>query len=127
MAGAITDVTDRRLAAAELFAEKERAQVTLASIADGVITTDTEGRVQYLNPVAEALTGWATASAHRLPLRAIFRMIDETNVARHPVRSRWSCAGRNGDGGDSAAAEERRIQFRSQSAAPIRPQRRNYR
>ena len=79
MAGAITDVTDRRIAAAELFAEKERAQVTLASIADGVITTDTEGRVQYLNPVAEALTGWVTSSAHGLSLGAIFRLIDETN------------------------------------------------
>jgi len=84
MAGAITDVTDRRLAAAELFAEKERAQVTLASIADGVITTDTEGGVQYLNPVAEALTGWVTASAHGLPLQAIFRMIDETNRSPAP-------------------------------------------
>ncbi|MEK6212318.1 MAG: EAL domain-containing protein [Pseudomonadota bacterium] len=84
MAGAITDVTDRRLAAAELFAEKERAQVTLASIADGVITTDTGGWVQYLNPVAEALTGWVTASAHGLPLQAIFRMIDETNRTPAP-------------------------------------------
>src|SRR5204862_7340996 len=48
MAGAMTDTTDRRLTAAELFAEKERAQVTLASIADGVITTDTDGWVEYL-------------------------------------------------------------------------------
>src|SRR5207245_4733079 len=47
MAGAMTDTTDRRLPAAELFAEKERAQVTLASIADGVITTDTDGHVEY--------------------------------------------------------------------------------
>jgi diguanylate cyclase (GGDEF)-like protein/PAS domain S-box-containing protein len=84
MAGAITDVTDRRLAAAELFEEKERAQVTLASIADGVITTDTEGWVQYLNPVAETLTGWVTASARGLPLQAIFRMIDETNRTPAP-------------------------------------------
>lgn len=78
MAGAITDITDRRLAAAELFAEKERAQVTLASIADGVITTDNDGWVEYLNPVAEDLTGWTSGSARGLPLQAIFRMIDET-------------------------------------------------
>lgn len=84
MAGAITDVTDRRLAAAELFAEKERAQVTLASIGDGVITTDTEGRVQYVNPVAEGLTGWVAASAHGLPLQTIVRMIDETNRSLAP-------------------------------------------
>jgi diguanylate cyclase (GGDEF)-like protein/PAS domain S-box-containing protein len=79
MAGAITDTTDRRLAASELFAEKERAQVTLASIADGVITTDTDGWVEYLNPVAEDLTGWTSGAARGLPLQAIFRMIDENS------------------------------------------------
>ncbi len=87
MAGAITDVTDRKLAAVELFSEKERAQVTLASIADGVITTDTEGWVEYLNPVAEVLTGWTTAAARGLPLQAVFRMIDETSrkLAPNPI------------------------------------------
>ena len=78
MAGAMTDTTERRLTAAELFAEKERAQVTLASIADGVITTDTDGWVEYLNPVAEALTGWTTVSARGLPLQTILRTVDET-------------------------------------------------
>ena len=87
MAGATTDVTDRKLAAVELFAEKERAQVTLASIADGVITTDTDGWVEYLNPVAEELTGWTTATAAGLPLQAVFRMIDETSrkLAPNPI------------------------------------------
>lgn len=85
MAGALTDITDRKIAAAELFAEKERAQVTLASIADGVITTDTEGWVNYLNPVAEALTGWTSQNAHGLPVQALFRMVDETS--RKPVPS----------------------------------------
>src|SRR6185436_18042170 len=89
MAGAITDVTDLKLAAAELFAEKERAQVTLASIADGVITSYINGRVQYLNPVAEALIGWTTATARGLPLPAIFRMIDETSriTVPNPIES----------------------------------------
>jgi len=87
MAGAMTDTTDRRLTAAELFAEKERAQVTLASIADGVITTDTGGWVEYLNPVAEALTGWTTVSARGLPLQAILRTFDETTrkVTSNPI------------------------------------------
>ena len=85
MAGAITDITDRRLAAAELFSEKERAQVTLASIADGVITTDDDGWVEYLNPVAEDLTGWTADSARGLPLHAIFRMVHETT--RQPATS----------------------------------------
>ncbi|MGH8677009.1 MAG: EAL domain-containing protein, partial [Burkholderiales bacterium] len=87
MAGAITDVTDRKLAANELHAEKERAQVTLASIADGVITTDTDGWVEYLNPVAESLTGWASAAARGLPLKAIFRIIEESGrkLAPDPI------------------------------------------
>ncbi|MFL6580105.1 MAG: EAL domain-containing protein [Burkholderiales bacterium] len=87
MAGSITDMTDRRQAAADLFAEKERALVTLASIADGVITTDTDGWVEYLNPVAEQLTGWTTATARGLPMRAILRLIDETSrkIAPDPI------------------------------------------
>ncbi len=85
MAGAITDITDKRVAAAELFAEKERAQVTLASIADGVITTDTDGWVEYLNPVAEELTGWSLADARGLPVQALFRLVDEAR--RRPLAS----------------------------------------
>jgi diguanylate cyclase (GGDEF)-like protein/PAS domain S-box-containing protein len=87
MAGSITDMTDRRQAAADLFAEKERALVTLASIADGVITTDTDGWVEYLNPVAEQLTGWTTATARGLPMRAILRMVDESTrkLAPDPI------------------------------------------
>src|SRR5882724_4313591 len=87
MAGAMTDTTDRRLTATELSTEKERAQVTLASIADGVITTDTDGEVEYLNPVAEALTGWTTASARGLPLRGIVNTVDETTrkITPNPI------------------------------------------
>ena len=87
MAGSITDMTDRRQAASELFAEKERALVTLASIADGVITTDTDGWVEYLNPIAEQLTGWTTETARGLPMHAILRLVDETSrkVAPNPI------------------------------------------
>ncbi len=83
MAGSITDITDRQLAAAELFSEKERAQVTLASIADGVIATDRDGWVEFLNPVAEALTGWKMSAARGLPLQAICRLTDE--ASRQPA------------------------------------------
>ncbi|MFO1318942.1 MAG: EAL domain-containing protein [Burkholderiales bacterium] len=79
MAGALTDITDKQLAAAELHAAKERAQVTLASIADGVVTTDIEGWVEYLNPVAEQLTGWKSERAWGLPIQALFRVIDESS------------------------------------------------
>ncbi|MEO8039873.1 MAG: EAL domain-containing protein [Betaproteobacteria bacterium] len=84
MAGALTDVTEKKLAAAELFAEKERALVTLASIADGVITTDTEGWVEYLNPVAEELTGWKSVDARGLPIQALFRLVEETQRRAAP-------------------------------------------
>src|SRR5581483_1423092 len=63
MTGMQTDVTDRKEAEAALFRERERAVVTLASIADAVITTDSRGIIEYMNPVAEALTGWSLAQA----------------------------------------------------------------
>lgn len=77
MAGSITDITDRKLAEAQLFAEKERAQVTLESIGDAVITTDIEGRVQYLNPVAEALIAWPLSEAQGRHWHTLFRLLDE--------------------------------------------------
>jgi diguanylate cyclase (GGDEF)-like protein/PAS domain S-box-containing protein len=81
--GSAIDITERRAAEEALRREKERAQVTLASIGDGVIRTDTEGRVDYLNPVAEQLTGWSAGAAMGLPLRRVFRVIDE--VTRKPL------------------------------------------
>jgi len=78
MAGSVTDVTDRKLAEAQLFAEKERALVTLQSIGDAVITTDLEGRVEYFNPVAEVLTGWKNQEAEGMPLAIVCRLLDET-------------------------------------------------
>ena len=61
----------------ELQVEKELAQVTLHSIGDGVITTDADGQVEYLNPVAEQYTGWTTAEARGQPLSNIYRVSDE--------------------------------------------------
>jgi diguanylate cyclase (GGDEF)-like protein/PAS domain S-box-containing protein len=78
MAGSVTDITDHKLAEAQLFAEKERAQVTLESIGDAVITTDVYGLIDYLNPVAETLTGWRTAEARGLALQIVCRTLDET-------------------------------------------------
>jgi len=61
-----------------LHQEKERAEVTLHSIADAVITTDANGLAIYLNPVAEQLTGWTTPEARGLPLAHIYRIQHET-------------------------------------------------
>jgi diguanylate cyclase (GGDEF)-like protein/PAS domain S-box-containing protein len=62
----------------ELFAEKELAQVTLASIGDGVLATDDEGRIKYLNAVAASLTGWERSEALGRPLDEVFHLIDES-------------------------------------------------
>jgi Amt family ammonium transporter len=61
----------------ELQAEKEFAQVTLASIGDGVLATDSGGKVRYLNPVAESLTGWSAAHAVGRPLGEVLHLSDE--------------------------------------------------
>ncbi|WP_019583490.1 EAL domain-containing protein [Thioalkalivibrio sp. ALE16] len=72
---------------AELFREKERAQVTLHAIGDAVITIDTDGRIDYLNPVAEHLTGWSDAEARDEQLDRVFRTIreDDGQLLPHPL------------------------------------------
>ncbi|KQZ78543.1 MULTISPECIES: EAL domain-containing protein [unclassified Pseudomonas] len=57
--------------------EKDRAQITLQSIGDGVITTDVDGAIAYMNPAAEALTHWKAEQAAGLPLAALFNLLDE--------------------------------------------------
>lgn len=60
-----------------IWEEKERAQVTLHSIGDAVITTDAGGKVEFLNPVAENLTGWSSEEARGLPLTQVFEVVNE--------------------------------------------------
>ncbi len=73
----VRDIASRKRAEDELFREKERVQVTLESIGDGVITTDVAGRIDYLNPVAEELTGWSNAQANGQPLTSVFQVKGE--------------------------------------------------
>jgi PAS domain S-box-containing protein len=72
---------------AALQASEERYRVTLASIGDGVIVTDTVGRVTFLNGVAEALTGWPLHEAAGRPLGEVFSVLDEASrrPAENPV------------------------------------------
>ncbi len=77
MAGSISDINEKKLADAQLFAEKERAVVTLASIGDAVITTDESGKVEFLNRTAEALTGWQNADAKGMHLGGLLKIMDE--------------------------------------------------
>ncbi|MBE9077299.1 PAS domain S-box protein [Romeria aff. gracilis LEGE 07310] len=76
-------VMQRKRAEDDLFKEKELAQVTLNSIGDGVIATDARGRIQYLNPIAQSLTGWSQAEAQGQPLTEVFRIVNGTT--REPV------------------------------------------
>jgi diguanylate cyclase (GGDEF)-like protein/PAS domain S-box-containing protein len=91
----VEDITARKLEefalrAAEqaLFEEKERAQVTLNSIGDAVISTDSLGNVTFLNQVAENMTGWSCQEALGRPLTQVFRIIDGTTrvAAANPAR-----------------------------------------
>ncbi len=65
--------------------QRERLHVTLASIGDGVISTDAEGKVDYLNPVAETLVGWTTEDATHRSLSDVFRIVNEET--RLPVEN----------------------------------------
>lgn len=82
------DVSARMKAEDALWQEKELAQITLHSIGDAVITTDLEGNIEYLNPVAEELTGWPVEDARGLPLLQVFNIInqDTGNPISDPVQ-----------------------------------------
>jgi diguanylate cyclase (GGDEF)-like protein/PAS domain S-box-containing protein len=75
--GVEVDITERKLYEDALFREKESAQITLQSIGDGVITTDAACNVEYVNPVAEELTGWKVDDASGRPIDEIFRGFHE--------------------------------------------------
>ncbi len=72
----------------ELQAEKELAQVTLASIGDAVITTDAQGHVTFMNAVAQTLTGWPLAEVMRQPIEQVFGAIESVSglLLPNPVR-----------------------------------------
>lgn len=79
--------TLRRQIAAEraVLEGQERLRVTLRSIGDAVIATDVAGRVVFLNPVAQALTGWRESDAIGVPLGDVFRIVNE--YSRETVES----------------------------------------
>ena len=78
---AIVDITQRKQAQAALLAEKERAEVTLSSIGDAVITTDLQWRIETLNTVAAQLTGWTLAQAAGKPLGEVFELVEQPGQA----------------------------------------------
>ena len=91
----VEDISERKTAELELlaaedalFAEKERAQVTLDSIGDAVLTTDLQGKVSYLNRQAEKMTGWSREEAVGHPLTEVFSIVDGTTrqVVANPAK-----------------------------------------
>ncbi len=82
---ALRNMIERKAVEEALFIEKERAQVTLNSIGDAVLSTDISGNVTYLNLAAESLTGWSREEASRRPVAEVFQIID--GATRQPARN----------------------------------------
>lgn len=76
----LRDFTARRRAEEELQRQREWLRITLASIGDAVITTNTDSRITYLNTIAEKMTGWTTEEARGQPLEIVFNIINEDSA-----------------------------------------------
>ncbi|MDE2447632.1 MAG: EAL domain-containing protein [Gammaproteobacteria bacterium] len=120
--GTIADITERKRAEQAIFAEKERAQVTLQSIGDAVISTDAEGRIEYINPVAESLTAWTLEEARGRPIGEVLSLVNE--ITREPIENPLLCVLSGGE--TSAPTDHSVLVTRSghevaiqESAAPI--------
>lgn len=87
--GATWDMTELNDLSAELAEQHELMRVTLKSIADGVITTDADGRVTWMNPVSERMTGWLATEARGRPLEEVFVIRSEETraLAPNPVQA----------------------------------------
>ncbi len=72
----------QRRRAEELCQSEQHLRTTLASIGDGVITCDINGKVQMMNPVAQELTGWLESQAQNRPISEIFRIVSESTRER---------------------------------------------
>jgi PAS domain S-box-containing protein len=73
----VQDISARKEMEEKLASEKERLAVTLRSIGDGVITTDIEGRIVFINKMTEQLTGWNNADVTGKPSAEVFHIINE--------------------------------------------------
>ncbi len=89
MVGANWDVTEARSLSAQLAAQHELLRVTLQSIGDGVITTDAQACIVWLNPVAERMTGWTSDEAKGQEISDIFKIVHaETRLTvTNPVKA----------------------------------------
>lgn len=84
--GTLLDISDKVRIEHALRREHDRAETTLGAIGEAVITTDATGRVEYLNPAAERLTGWAAEAARGQDVARVVRLLDAGAQGEHPVR-----------------------------------------
>jgi diguanylate cyclase (GGDEF)-like protein/PAS domain S-box-containing protein len=82
---AVQTVIALKIAAEALLSDRERAEATLNSIGDAVLSTDMRGRITYLNAVAERMTGWGREDAYGRPLADVFQIIHK--ASGEPVRN----------------------------------------
>jgi len=92
--GTISDISERKRAETAVFDEKEKAQVTLQSIGDAVITTDADAHIEYLNPVAEDMTGWESHEVRGKSVSEVFDILNE--ATRQPLENPVARALREG-------------------------------
>ena len=119
------EIRERKKAERELRESEEWHRVTLASVGDAVITTDTQGRVEFLNPLAERFTGWSSGEAAGRSLGETIRMLDEHS--RLEVESPAARALREGSGVRPASptilvSRDGTERITDNTAAPIRDQ-----
>ncbi|MBN2077954.1 MAG: PAS domain S-box protein [Spirochaetes bacterium] len=115
------DITERKLAEETLIEEKERLSITLRSIAEGVIATDTRFRVHLMNSAAEELTGWHQTRAKGRPLRDILVLVDrETGSRREFLESEITGSSVSSRSGSLLIRSDGSERIVSERAAPIR-------
>jgi len=124
----IKDISARKQVEEKLASEQEKLNVTLQSIADGVVTTDTQGTIILLNRIAEKLTGWSQDEAIGRFLQDVFNIININN--RQPVGSLLDNVLKSGMNADSDSpmvliAKDGKEQIVAESCAPVRDKKGN--
>ncbi len=125
MIGAMMDLSDVKRAEAALAAEKEQLAVTLRSIADAVVTTDTDGTIVLMNKAAEDLTGSTQEEAAGRSFGEVFRLIDEPSGRAHDdlVRAILGSDGPRGLPPNTAlVTRDGRVRQIAETGAPIKDQ-----